>query len=226
MSGGSLYCTVGTLAGPVNDGVNTYALSNAHVYALEGSDTNGTVQTGLDGDRMLYPGRVDMSPGCGSQAEIDAAELARLSDFRALNFRGNANNKIDAVIALAPAANLTMELADGSGTVSTTTASAGVGDGVTKLGRTTGSTTGTVIGINVNVRVTYDTGRARFTGQIMIEGDSGAFSDGGDSGSMVLTDDGTNRPVGLLFAGSSTTTIANPIDVVLSELGVSLGVAP
>ena len=30
------------------------------------------------------------------------------------------------------------------------------------------------------------------------------------------------KPVGLLFAGSSTTTLANPIDVVLDRFGVTI----
>ncbi|MBI2466423.1 MAG: hypothetical protein HYV62_01160, partial [Candidatus Rokubacteria bacterium] len=34
---GRLYCTVGTLGARVTDGLSVYALSNAHVYALEGS---------------------------------------------------------------------------------------------------------------------------------------------------------------------------------------------
>ncbi|MDA1257790.1 MAG: hypothetical protein O3C10_08100 [Chloroflexi bacterium] len=224
VSGGSLFCTVGTLAGPVNDGVNTFALSNAHVYALEGSKSSGTVQTGSGGDRMLYPGRVDMlSAGCGTPAEIDAAEMARLSDFQAIKFRGRNTNTIDAAIALAPAGNLTMALADGSGTVSTTTQAATLGLPVKKLGRTTLATAGNVTGINVMIRVGYDDGIATFSNQIMVGG--GNFSSGGDSGSLIMTQVG-NHPVALLFAGGDTATFGNPIDEVLNHFGVGFGVAP
>jgi hypothetical protein len=55
-----------------------------------------------------------------------------------------------------------------------------------------------------------------FTDQLM----AGAMSQGGDSGSAVLDND--NRLVGLLFAGSDTTTIMNRIQNVFSELGISL----
>lgn len=77
---GRLYCTVGTLGAWVKDGAgNVYALSNAHVYALQGSKPYGTVQTGPSGDRILQPGRVDMTAqACGSQQEINDAAIGRL----------------------------------------------------------------------------------------------------------------------------------------------------
>ena len=47
---------------------------------------------------------------------------------------------------------------------------------------------------------------------------------GGDSGSLILESGGSGLPraVGLLFAGSSSATIANPIDDVLTAFGVSM----
>src|SRR3989449_418183 len=54
-----------------------------------------------------------------------------------------------------------------------------------------------------------------------------SFSGGGDSGSLIVTDDQNRSPVGLLFAGSSTQTIANRIDLVLNNFGVHVdGGAP
>ena len=232
VSGGKLWCTVGTLAGPVNDGVNTFALSNAHIYALEGSTPDGSVQTGSDGDRMLSPGRVDLNPpevgGCGFPEQIAAADLAELSDFQRIKFGGRGANKIDAAIAMAPDAHLTMNLAldDGSGALSgTIIEDVTLGLPVKKLGRTTLWTTGNVTGVNVTVRIRYDNGLAKFSNQILVEGDSGSFSSGGDSGSLIMTESG-NQPVALLFAGSPAVTIANPIDAVLSHFGVTFGVLP
>jgi len=49
---------------------------------------------------------------------------------------------------------------------------------------------------------------------------AGAMSQGGDSGSAVLNN--TDNLVGLLFAGSDTTTIINRIENVFSALGLSL----
>ena len=49
----------------------------------------------------------------------------------------------------------------------------------------------------------------------------GSFAYGGDSGSLVVTQQG-NHPVGLLFAGSSLHIIANPIDDVLNTFNVTI----
>jgi hypothetical protein len=70
--------------------------------------------------------------------------------------------------------------------------------------------------------VGYDLGNLTFTGQIIVVGNSGtSFSNAGDSGSLIL-ERGTNKAVGLLFAGSASHTIANHIDDVLKALGVTL----
>ena len=68
--------------------------------------------------------------------------------------------------------------------------------------------------------VGYDAGTARFVGQIEVS--DGSFSDGGDFGSLIVTNDGNNNPVALLFAGGSSSTFGNPIDVVLTALGVTI----
>jgi hypothetical protein len=49
---------------------------------------------------------------------------------------------------------------------------------------------------------------------------AGAMSQGGDSGSAVLDEE--NNLVGLLFAGSDTTTIINRIQNVFSALDITL----
>ena len=66
------------------------------------------------------------------------------------------------------------------------------------------------------------TNTAKFVKQFQIN--STTFSAGGDSGSLIVTKPATGKkpnPVGLLFAGSSNSTIGNPINSVLSALGVS-----
>ena len=97
-----------------------------------------------------------------------------------------------------------------------------IGLPVMKYGRTTGLTHGTIYAIDATVNVSYDSGTARFIHQIIIT--PGTFSAGGDSGSLIVVDDGTdtNKPVGLLFAGSSSYTIANPISPVLTYFGVEI----
>jgi hypothetical protein len=76
------------------------------------------------------------------------------------------------------------------------------------------------------VAVQYDEAIYRFDDQIEMVGRSGAFSAGGDSGSVIWR--GRDRaPVALLFAGSETggvagtgVTFANPLSTVLTLLGV------
>jgi hypothetical protein len=91
-----------------------------------------------------------------------------------------------------------------------------------KYGRTTGLTKGRIDAINAIVNIGYDSGVARFVNQIIIK--PGLFSAGGDSGSLIVAQSGTDarKPVGLLFAGSSVITIANPIGPVLGRFGVTI----
>jgi hypothetical protein len=97
------------------------------------------------------------------------------------------------------------------------TAAGELGMAIKKSGRTTGLTTGVIEQVDVSVNVQYGQAQiAMFTDQVM----AGAMSQGGDSGSAVLDDN--NRLVGLLFAGSDTTTVINRIENVFSSLGVSM----
>lgn len=214
---GQWYCTVGTLGVRLTDeNNNVYALSNNHVYALEGK--------GEIGDRILQPGRVDMTDvACGSEDEINDAVIGNLADYVPITFSITANNKVDAAVA-----STTIEMVGqstppetGYGTPSSTIVDAYVGMTVQKHGRTTALTTGEVKGINATILVEYDSGLARFDGQIEVFGPR--FSKGGDSGSLIVTTDGLN-PVALLFAGGRTSTFGNPINDVLSELSTELGV--
>lgn len=88
---------------------------------------------------------------------------------------------------------------------------------VKKSGRTTGLTTGVIEQVDVTSRVNFGSNRvAVFTDQVM----AGEMSEGGDSGSVVLDTD--DNIVGLLFAGSDTTTLINRIENVFDALEVSL----
>jgi hypothetical protein len=89
-----------------------------------------------------------------------------------------------------------------------------IGLPVTKSGRTTGQTFGQVTAIDVSVSIQYQAGcnqGKKFTITYTNQVATGDMSDGGDSGSLLVSDDdGTPNPVGLLYAGSSSTTIYNP----------------
>lgn len=87
---------------------------------------------------------------------------------------------------------------------------------IRKFGRTTKYTENQVTQTDVTVRVNYSGGRmATFTDQII----AGVMGAGGDSGSLIVELDG-NRAVGLLFAGSETTTVINRIEAVFAALEI------
>ena len=199
--------TAGTIGARVTDGDGTfvYALSNNHVYANQNEAAIG--------DSALQPGPFD-----GGSDPEDA--IGELYDFEPIDFTLSGVNYIDAAIALSTQGNLdNSTLQDGYGIPSSEIAPASIGLDVQKYGRTTGLTQGQVSAINVYVEVCYEQWwilcikSAYFYDQIEISGSG--FSGGGDSGSLIVTADGNMKPVGLLFAGSDTTTFANRIDRVL-----------
>jgi hypothetical protein len=220
--------TAGTIGARVRNGSNVYALSNNHVYA--------NVNNAAIGDNVLQPGAFD---GGTNPADV----IGQLADFEPIRFCTiffiwlicSEVNTIDAAIALTSAVststppdgygspNPALHAAFGNPTVNgDENLSQLLGLAVQKYGRTTGSTAGTVDAINATVDVCYDQACAlvaRFVDQIIIT--PGNFSAGGDSGSLIVAQDG-DHPVGLLFAGSSTHTIANRIDLVLNRFGVSI----
>src|SRR5262249_27383319 len=141
------------------------------------------------------------------------------------------NSNVDAAIArVVPGAVRTDGAILEIGTISAQTRTAGINVAVKKSGRTTGLTRSKISGLNATVKVAYDNecaGGAAFTttfsGQIVIANSGSAFLNSGDSGSLMVEDIATNpRAVGLLFAGSSTSAIANPIDEVLAFFGGSM----
>jgi len=86
---------------------------------------------------------------------------------------------------------------------------------VQKCGRTTEVTNDKIEQVNVSCTVQYGGGRtAYFEDQLM----AGAMSKGGDSGSVVLSND--NFIGGLLYAGSDTQTVINRIQNVIDILEI------
>jgi hypothetical protein len=212
VSAGHPDITAGTIGARVSAGSRVFALSNNHVFA----NNNG----GRAGDNLLQPGVID-----GGRNPDDA--LGTLYDFEPIQFCGATAcppNRMDAALALTTTDNLgTATPEDGYGSPRSGTVDATLGMRVQKYGRTTGHTVGRISGLNATMDVDYPGGTARFTGQIIISGDG--FSTGGDSGSLIVSKGylfADRRPVGLLFAGSPTTTIANPIDLVLDRFGVTV----
>jgi len=234
---GHMEITAGTLGCLVKKNGKKHILSNNHVLA----NSNNA----QPGDYILQPGPYD-------GGKFPADRIARLEDFVPIVFLGpeppgdcgiaravasvlnlvpkvirsktrlqavtirEEENLVDAAIALP------VEEKDVSDEILDIGKIKGVNEGavemaIKKTGRTTELTTGEILQVDVTVDVQYDLGKvARFADQLM----AGAMSQGGDSGSAVLDTD--NNLVGLLFAGSDTSTIFNRIQNVFSALEVSL----
>jgi hypothetical protein len=208
------FCTTGTLGARLK-GANGkfFALSNNHVFAVENLATAG--------DPIIQPGQADH--GCTSTA---ADKIGTLGKFVPLKFAKTATNLVDAALANVTATNVgNTTPANGYGKPNVTTKAAALNQQVQKYGRTTVLTHGTVSGLDATIKVSYEGGKvATFIHQIIISNRTAAsFSGPGDSGSLIVTDDAGKNPVGLLFAGSSTLTVANPIATVLSQLGAKAG---
>jgi hypothetical protein len=202
--------TAGTIGARVTDGSYFYALSNNHVYANENLASKG--------DIVIQPGTYD-----GGTPSED--EFGTLTAYVPIIF-GGSDNVVDAAIALVGLNELgNTTPSDGYGTPKSISADAHINQRVMKYGRTTGLTKGRVDAINATVDVGYSTGVARFTGQIIIR--PGSFSAGGDSGSLIVSNERGSekkKPVGLLFAGSSFFTVANPIGLVLEAFDPDIAI--
>lgn len=227
--------TAGTLGCLVRKEGETYILSNNHVLA----NCNSAVK----GDPILQPGPYD-------GGEMPDDQIAELYEFIPINFSESAEshsfpfqisrflnfvsrlvnsdarfrvvrikateNTVDAAIARPLQDNDVMNEIIDIGNI-TGTVPGELGMAVKKRGRTTGLTSGEITQVDVTVTVNYGDGKsAVFTDQLM----AGAMSQGGDSGSAVLTTE--NRLTGLLFAGSDTTTIINRIENVFSALRINI----
>lgn len=214
------YCCGGTLGSLIQVGGQKRILSNYHVFEAD-IVNGGNNRVAQSGDPIIQPGLIDVS--CNANNAQDVATLVKTSSLP--------NSNVDASSATIISG---MVREDGAileiGTISANIVNAALNQAVKKSGRTTGLTRSSVSGLNATVSVAYDNECAggaaftkTFTGQIVIKNRRSAFLAGGDSGSLMVEDVTSNpRAIGLLFAGSSTSAIANPIGQVLSFFGASM----
>jgi hypothetical protein len=214
------FCCGGTLGSLVHIGSTQYILSNYHVFEAD-IVSGGNGRIAQTGDPIIQPGLIDVN--CTSANAQPVGTLVKRSSLP--------NSNVDCSIAQVTPG---MVRTDGSileiGTISSSTVSAALNQPVKKSGRTTGLTHSSISGLNATISVTYDNECAggtaftkTFTGQIVITNRGSKFLNSGDSGSLMVEDVATNpRAVGLLFAGSNSSAIANPIGQVLSFLGASM----
>lgn len=214
-------CCGGTLGSLVASGATQYILSADHVLARSGA--------GMPGEAILQPGTIDTN--CSTQGTTTVANLTQGS-FTQQNPLSAA---VDAAIAqvAAGAVDSTGKIlmlgnaVDSSGVPVPGAPQAGSGQAATiglavaKSGRTTGLTCSTVLATNLSTSVQYSTNcdgtgtifNVTYTNQVDVAG--GDFSGGGDSGSLIVTQSDAT-PVALLFAGSTTDTVGNPLSDVLN----------
>ena len=205
------FCCSGTLGSLVQDTTGAlYILSNNHVLARSDQATAG--------EDISQPGLVDNN--CVAPRIV--------ADFTTAPALGS---NVDAALAALRAGTMnTTGAIEDIGTISSVVKVPTVGLAVAKSGRTTGFTTGTIGSINTSVSVRYPKSCGSnggtvvsYTNQVVIN--SSTFSAGGDSGSLIVSNNSASchQPVALLFAGSSTTTIGNPVSDVVVALSAKLG---
>jgi len=233
--------TAGTIGARVSDGVQVFALSNNHVLA----DSNGAQV----GDAALQPGPFDggsetQGDALGTLHDFEPIAFCQVIFFPIVSCP--VVNVFDAALAVTTPADLGYATPAGEfgslpgygvpnpqlhpaygdpAVIGDETLGDLLQTGVRKHGRTTGDTTGSVGTIGMTIDVCYDALCnlvARFVDQLAVPHTAGVFSDGGDSGSLVVSNDGLHHPVGLLFAGSETDTIVSRIDLVLDHFGVAI----
>jgi hypothetical protein len=215
----TITCCGGTLGALVVRGGTQYILSNNHVLAR--------ADLGQPGESIIQPGLVDTATCTTSGTQT----VANLSAF--YNLETGTGTKIDAAIAqvvpgnVNPSGNILYLGAPDANGVPTPAPPHG-GTGVTatlampvaKSGRATGLTCSTVLAVAVSSSVSYQKGcgsgamfSVTFTNQVDIAG--GSFSAAGDSGSLVVSQANAD-PVALMYAGSDTDTVGNPVSDVLN----------
>ncbi len=200
----NLCVMAGTFGAVVKKDGALMILSNNHVLADE---------------NRLPVGAPIFQPGLLDGGKPTSDQIAALTQF--VQLRANVMNKVDAAVAKALQASLITKEILCIG-VPQGKVRAKIDMVVHKFGRTTGYTVGRVTSTATDVTVQYETGNFTFQNQIIIVGLSNKpFSDAGDSGSLIL-ERGSQKAIGLLFAGSPTHTIANHIADVLRALHVTL----
>ena len=200
---GHVSVTAGTMGCLVRREGERFILSNNHVLA--------NINAATIGDLVVHPGPQD-----GRISPRD--DIAKLSDFREISFSPTVENEMDVAIAKILDGKRVSAKIQTVGYPSNVVSTASVGQKVKKHGRTTGYTEGIVVDNTYDGFVSFNGQQAWFVNQIVIEPTllCTSFSEGGDSGSLIV-DLETNNPTALLFAGDSTMTLGNPFGIVKDE---------
>jgi hypothetical protein len=215
------YCCGGTIGSLISVGGQQRVLSNYHVFEADiVSGGNSIVAT--TGDYIIQPGLIDVN--CAAASAQNVATLVKTSSLPGSNVDCSSANVISGMVSPTGSILEIGVIKSGTGVA------AFVGQLVKKSGRTTGLTRSKVSGLNATISITYENECAggtaftkTFTGQILVANKASKFLSAGDSGSLMV-EDITISPnaIGLLFAGSNSVAIANPIGEVLTFFGATM----
>src|SRR5580692_2969747 len=229
------FCFGGTLGSLVTGGGKTYVLSNNHVLGLSDGGANG--------QSVTQPGVIETN--CSTKGTIPVATVANIISLQnepipafpvdvttalIMNGQVDPNDNILELGTLSMVNGVQVPQpappASGPGMAAT------VGQLLAKSGRTTGLTCATVESIDTNmIEVGYSIGCATTTSFNVTYNDEvvvGNMTNGqnfigdGDSGSLAV-DAATAQPVALMFAGSDTDAVGNPVGDVLNALKSTTG---
>jgi hypothetical protein len=225
----TITCCGGTLGSLVTRGGVQYILGNNHVLARRDSAAVG--------DPIVQPGLIDagLTPDskCDKTQATTVANLTQFVNLEAEDQSASSSN-IDAAIAqvvpglVDPTGNILYLGSTADSNNVPVPGAPNAGSGVTaflnmavaKSGRSTGLTCSTVLAVNTDTSVEYNkscdgtgtTFTVEYNNQVDVAG--GGFGAEGDSGSLIVSQN-TADPVALLYAGSDTDTVGNPVAPVL-----------
>jgi hypothetical protein len=147
-----------------------------------------------------------------------AAPLATLSDFETLKDDGSAN-RFDAAIAKLDRKTDVSTRIPLIGPPKIPAMDPVLYQSVRKFGAGTLHTLGIVTDTAASVAFTMSGDSYLFRDVIQVTGCGGVFTEGGDSGALVV-DALSSRPIGLVIGGAGVRTFVSPIDIVLEHFGV------
>lgn len=219
VQGNLTYCCSGTLGSLLQRNGIFYILSNNHVLARSDSASVG--------DSITQPGLIDAN--CSTTGTTAVGNLSQFVNLQP------AGANVDAAIAqiVTGAVDTTGSILSLGATATGSTADPGpphagngitatIGENVAKSGRSTGLKCSSVSSISLATSVSYQQGcstgstfTVNYTNQVSVAG--GTFGSAGDSGSLIV-DETTADPVALLYGGSDTDTVGNPVADVLAAL--------
>ena len=192
----------------MNIGGAQHILSNYHVFEAD-TVSGGNGRVAMTGDPIIQPGLIDVN--CSSAGAQQVATLVKKSSLPGSNVDCSVAKVISGQVRTDGAI---LEI----GPISASTVGVSLNQAVKKSGRTTGLTRSSVSRLNATISVTYDNecaGGTAFTKTFTAK--SFVKTEGANSSlAAILGVDGggccdESGTIGLLFAGSSSTAIANPL---------------